>query len=343
MAVTVFTDQPRNSLAGEAQQTRCDANDDQCDLGHSGRVAEAATLIARNLTSGRPCMNLALISVAASIALVSTFVFLLVANSWHFITRSIGSAGSFRDSIMLEAAQRFRNEMDRLTRRIHFYLSGALVFIVIFSVSYLLRPEELFVSLPNWQLKAILSILGIVALLAAFRFIAAMLARRRTKFVRDATIAAGHGLQILAGNRNRVFYDVPCGAGVIDNVIVGLHGVYAVHVVARKAGKVNRIRLEGDKLIFAPGNHSLSLIEFGQRTNQLAAEFSKVLKHEVKVRCVVAVPGWEIESQESESHLIVNERNLAMLRGWKDENDYLMSEEVEKLHKVLTKRCTRAQ
>ena len=52
-------------------------------------------------------MNLEAISVAASIALVSTFVFLLVAKSWHAITRSVGSVGSFRGSIMVEAAQRF--------------------------------------------------------------------------------------------------------------------------------------------------------------------------------------------------------------------------------------------
>ena len=87
--------------------------------------------------------------------------------------------------------------------------------------------------------------------------------------------------------------------------------------------------------------YSQSLAEYGQRTNQLAIEFRKILKHEVRVRCVVAVPGWEIESQASEDYLIVNERNLAMLRGWKDENDYLMNEEVEKLQKLLTDRCTR--
>jgi len=287
-------------------------------------------------------MNLEAISVAASIALVSTFVFLLVAKSWHAITRSVGGAGSFRDSIMLEAAQRFRDEMDRLTRRLHVYLTCALVFVVIFSVSYLLRSEEVFNNLPRWQLMTILVVLGGVSLYAAFRFFAVLLARRRTEFIRDATIAAGHGLQKLTANRSRVFHDVACGAGIIDNVIVGLHGVYAVHVIARRAGKDNRVRLEGETLSFAPRNDSLSLAEFGQRTKQLAQEFRKILKHEVNVRCVVAVPGWEIESQASADHLIVNERNLAMLRGWKDENDYLMNEEVEKLQKLLTDRCTRA-
>ena len=287
-------------------------------------------------------MNLEAISIAASIALVSTFVFLLVAKSWYAITRSAASAGSFRGSIMLEAAQRFRDEMDGLTRRLHIYLTCALVFVVIFSVSYLLRPEYVFNNLPSWQLMLILSVLGGVSLYAAFRFFAVLLARRRTRFVRDATIAAGHGLQKLTAHRSRVFHDVTCGAGVIDNVIVGLHGVYAVHVIARRAGKDNRIRLEGETLSFAPRNDSLSLAEFGQRTIQLAREFRKILNHEVNVRCVVAVPGWEIESQASASHLIVNERNLAMLRGWKDENDYLMSEEVEKLQKLLTDRCTRS-
>ena len=286
-------------------------------------------------------MNLEAISVAASIALVSTFLFLLLAKSWHAISKSVGGAGSFRGSIMLEAAQRFRDEMDRLTRRLHVYLTCALVFAVIFSVSYLLRPENVFENLPNWQLIAIISVLGVVALYAAGRFVAILFARRRAEFVRDATIAAGHGLQKLTANSNRVFHDVRCGAGVIDNVIVGLHGVYAVHVVARRAGNNNRVRLEGDILSFASGKHSQSLAEFAQRTKQLAQEFRKILKHDVHVRCVVAVPGWEIESQASENHLIVNERNLAMLRGWKDQNDYLMNEEVQKLQELLTERCTR--
>lgn len=243
---------------------------------------------------------------------------------------------------MLEAAQRFRDEMERLTRRLHVYLTCALVFAVIFSVSYLLRPEDVFKNLPNWQLMAIISVLGVIALYAIVRFFAVLLARRRTEFVRDATIAAGHGLQKLTANSNRVFHDVPCGSGIIDNVIVGLHGVYAVHVVARRAGKNNRVRLEGDILTFAAGNNSLSLAQFDQRTKQLAREFRKILNHDVMVRCVVAVPGWEIESQASENQLIVNERNLAMLRGWKDQNDYLMNEEVERLQELLTERCTRA-
>lgn len=286
-------------------------------------------------------MELEALSGAASIALVSTFVFVLLAKSWLAITKSVGSTSSFPASIMLEAAQRFRDETDRLTRSLHVYLTSALVFVVIFGISYFLRSGEIFNDLASWQLITMLAVLAGVSLYATYRFVTVILARRHTEFVRDANIAAGHGLQKLNANRNRVFHDVPCGAGIIDNVIVGLHGVYAVYVVARRSGKDNWVRLTADTLEFAPGNRPLTLSEFGQRTTALAREFHKILKHEVHVRTVVAVPGWEIESQSSAEYLIVNERNLSMLRGWKDEKDYLMNEEVEKLQKLLTDRCTR--
>ncbi len=92
-------------------------------------------------------MNLETLSGAASIALVSTFVFLLLAKSWHAIARSVGSTSSFADSIMLEAAQRFRDETDLLSRRLHVYLTSAFVFAVIFAVSYILRAGEVFSDL----------------------------------------------------------------------------------------------------------------------------------------------------------------------------------------------------
>ena len=37
---------------------------------------------------------------------------------------------------------------------------------------------------------------------------------------------------------------------------------------------------------------------------------------------------------------LVNERNLAMMRGWKDEGDYLMNEDVDTIHAFLTENGT---
>ena len=79
----------------------------------------------------------------------------------------------------------------------------------------------------------------------------------------------------------------------------------------------------------------------GRKSAQLARELRKIVNHEVRVRPVIAIPGWEVESQSSDDYLVVNERNLAMMSGWKEQADYLMDEDVAAIQNLLTKRCTR--
>jgi hypothetical protein len=51
---------------------------------------------------------------------------------------------------------------------------------------------------------------------------------------------------------------------------------------------------------------------------------------------VIAIPGWQVEAQNGDGCLLVNERTLPMIRGWKNEADYLMDEDVEALLDYLT-------
>ena len=66
-----------------------------------------------------------------------------------------------------------------------------------------------------------------------------------------------------------------------------------------------------------------------------------MLGHKIRIRSVIALPGWDIGEQSTERHLLVNERTIAMLRGWKDQSDYLMNEDVDALQKELSLRCSR--
>lgn len=286
-------------------------------------------------------MSLAALSSATTIALASTIIFLLIVKSWQVLSQSIVVTSSFPNSIMLEAAQRFRDELERLARQQSIYLISALVFSVIFAITYLFPPQEMFDELPKWQLLLVLGLFAAAAVYTPYRLITIMLKKRRLAFIRDANMATGHALQKLNANQNRLYHDVPCGAGVIDNVVVGRHGVYAINVIARKPGKENTVSLRGDKLIFAPGNLSKSVARIGVKSEQLAKELGKLLKHTIRVRCVIVIPGWEVDSQSSEAYLAVNERNVTMLTGWKDPKDFLMNEEVDVVQKMLTERCTR--
>jgi hypothetical protein len=281
-------------------------------------------------------MDIESFSGAATVALTSTIVFVLVMKSWQIIARTVSSSPNFADSIMREAAQRFRDEFDRLGSKQSTYLSAALVFVVLFVAAYILNAERLYHGYPAWQLHIFLTTLTIGGLLALARLAQTIVSRRQVKLLRDANIAVGHQLQRIAAGFGRVYHDVETTAGIIDHVIVGQNGAYAVNVFARRPVKNGHVELENNELSFNPAGKSRSILATAKKTAALEREFRRLLDHRVRVRSVIAVPGWEVHEQSTDEHLIVNDRSLPMLRGWKDQADFLMNEDVDVLHQMLT-------
>ena len=286
-------------------------------------------------------MDIEAISGAATVALASTILFLLVAKSWAALNRTVGSTPSFAESIMHEAAQRFRDELERLSASQAIYLSGTLVFLVLFAAAYVLQARSLFDGYPAWQLWMQIGFLALAAVFAAWRLVHTILARRQVKFVRDANVAVGHQLQQISTGANRVFHDVATSAGIVDHVLVGQTGVYAINVIARRSGRNGSARFNNNSVQFSDNDTSVSVVDVTAGAVRLEKEVSRLLGHKVRVRSVIAVPGWDIGQQSSDKHLLVNERTIPMLRGWRDQSDYLMNEDVDALQKELTARCRR--
>ncbi|NQV86753.1 MAG: NERD domain-containing protein [Woeseiaceae bacterium] len=286
-------------------------------------------------------MELDAISGAATVALTSTVVFLLIAKTWNAVSRTISSTPNFSDRIMHEAAQGFRDELDRLTCSQSTYLSGALVFLLLFFAAYLLQAEVLFAGFPKWQMNLQLGFSVLVAGYAMFSLIKVARARYQIRFLRDANIAVGHQLQQLSAEDIRVFHHVSTGAGVVDHVIIGQKGLYAVNVIARRSSKRAHARLRDNTIQYSNSKVSQPIVDIIAKTARLQKEFREILGHNVRVRSVIAVPGWDIGEQPKADHLLVNERTLAMLSGWKDRSDYLMNEDVMALQKELRSRCAR--
>jgi len=286
-------------------------------------------------------MDIQAFSGAATVALTSTIFFLLVAKSWNALTRTVGSNPKFADSIMREAAQRFRDEVDRLSSSQSIYLGAALVFVLLFVAAYVLQAQDLFLGYPAWQLNLQLIFLTLAAGFAAYRLGSTVLARRQMSFLRDANVAIGHQLHQITSGSTRVFHDVVTSAGIVDHIVIGQSGIYAVNVVAHRAHKRGSAILKGNEIRYSNSKATDSIVELAAKTSRIEKEFRQVLGHNVRVRSVIALPGWDIGEQTNENHLLVNERTIAMLRGWKDQSDYLMNEDVDELHRELTERCRR--
>ncbi len=284
-------------------------------------------------------MELEAISGAATVALTSTIAFLLIAKMWNVVSRTVSSTPSFSDRIMHEAAQRFRDELDRLSCSQSTYLCGVLVFVMLFIAAYVLQAKHLFTGYPSWQLYLQLGFLLLVSGYAAFRLGKIALARHQVKFVRDANVAIGHQLQQISTRGSRVFHDVETSAGIVDHVIIGQQGLHAVNVIARRSGKRAHARLRDNAIEYSNNSADQSIVDVTAKTARLQKEFRQLLGHKVRVRSVIAVPGWDVDEQPNNEHLLVNERTIAMLSGWGDNTDHLMNEDVDALHRELTSRC----
>lgn len=281
-------------------------------------------------------MDIESFSGAATVAAASTIVFVLVMKSWQIIARSVNSGPTFADSVMREAAQRFRDEFDRLSNTQATFLSAGLVFIVLFVAAHILQAERLYAGYPAWQLYIFLTVLTLGTLLALIRLVQTFVERHQVRLLRDANIAVGHQLQQIATGFGRVYHDVETSAGIIDHVIVGRSGAYAVNVFAHRPAKNGHVEFDNNSLLYQPSGKTQTIVATAKCTAALEREFRRLLDHRVRVRSVIAVPGWEIREQSSDDQLLVNDRSLPMLRGWKDQADYLMNEDVDALHQMLT-------
>ena len=63
-------------------------------------------------------------------------------------------------AVVREAAQRFRDELDQLTRTQSTYLGAGLMFLFIFGVAHTFQAQRLFAGYPAWQLYVLLAALG---------------------------------------------------------------------------------------------------------------------------------------------------------------------------------------
>ncbi|MDX1517680.1 MAG: hypothetical protein R3288_12625 [Woeseiaceae bacterium] len=286
-------------------------------------------------------MDIQAISDAATIAVACSIVFLLAAKSWQLLMRVLSSHPSFADSIMSEAAQRFRDQLQVLSRKQSTYLGAALVFVVMYVAATLFQGPQLFVGYPDWQLYILLAALVSAALFALYRLIVTVIAWRQVRFLRDANIAIGHQLQRIATGHGRAYHDVPTSAGVVDHVLLGQNGIYAINVVARRTLKKGTAQIVGNELRFSTSKKLHTIVDIAATGNRLRKEFSSRTGHDIQVRSVIAAPGWEVNQQTGGDHLLVNERTLPMITGWRNQSDYLMDEDVEILQSYLTELCKR--
>jgi hypothetical protein len=278
---------------------------------------------------------------ALGIALAGSLVFMAVGCVWMLASAKTQRPNPLAAQILFEPGHRVRQKLQKLDRHYYLLLSAMLVYGLLLLVAFALQRDPLPYDQPAWVWLALSGLLVVASVMLPVKAVKLKWARSRLALRRTANIAVGHALQRIAGRGYTIYHDVRVGNQVVDNVIIGAKGAYAVNVFvldSRRAGN-GTARLNGSSLAFGNAKTSAPLRVSQNRVLDLGNALSKVIGHRIRVRSVIAVPGWDVVSAASGNHLLVNEKNVAMLTGWTDPDTYLMDDDVVQIRDFLARRC----
>ena len=165
---------------------------------------------------------------------------------------------------------------------------------------------------------------------------------RELRFAARAQAAFAAALGRLNLQGHRVFHDVDAGGILLDHVVLGAKGCFAIHLVSRRPrkGAETVVRINGRSIEFQDGHALLDTIALAERGARALADLPvKGLSHRLHVLPVVAVPGWEIappQGQAGETFLTNEKTGMLLLRASKPA-DYLMDADAAVLHEHLAR------
>ena len=168
--------------------------------------------------------------------------------------------------------------------------------------------------------------------------------RRSYRLGYDGEIAVGQELNQLMRDGYYVYHDFPAGKFNIDHIVVGTSGIFAVETKARskptsKDRKADaKVKYDGKCLRFPNGTDVESLEQARRQAEWLSKWLRTAVGEAVKVRPVLALPGWFVERIASGGIRVINPKNFRSISKPKD-GDFLSDQMISRIVHQLEQKC----
>ena len=158
----------------------------------------------------------------------------------------------------------------------------------------------------------------------------------------EGEIAVGQELNQLMRDGYYVYHDFPADKFNIDHIVVGTPGVFAVETKARskptsKDRKADaKVNYDGTRLQFPNGLDVKSIEQAKRQAEWLSKWLQKAVGETVRVRPVVALPGWFVKRVASGGIPVINPKNfrsIAKTKGGINLSDQMISRIVYQLER----------
>lgn len=212
-----------------------------------------------------------------------------------------------------EPGQALRDRLDQAFAGL--FLDGALGPIITLAPLVYGMGRMLFANQQNWLEWALYGLMStLLMLLFCFLLIRDFQRIRRLKLGLACELAVGQELEAMIrpeAHPYYVFHDVPTDTTTIDHVAVTPHGVFVVETRARTpacaadGSEINRVAVERERLRFPGWSERRPLQKTRQATRWLSHWLDERAGQAVPVMGVLALPGWQIDTQAADNDLMV--------------------------------------
>lgn len=135
----------------------------------------------------------------------------------------------------------------------------------------------------------------------------------------EAELAIGQELNQLMRSGFYVFHDVNLKNTVsefnIDHIVVGSSGVFAVETKGRSkpikssGDHAFKVSFDGQKLIFPEHEETAPVNQARRQAESLQKWLSKAIAEPIKVKAVIALPGWYVNTTKKTDIALINGKN----------------------------------
>jgi len=141
---------------------------------------------------------------------------------------------------------------------------------------------------------------------------------------------------------NRVYHSVRVGEAIIDNVIVGPNGVYAIGMFPSPVVNCESVSLVSGELVFEPGGVRVSLQQYRHAVRALSKSLGEGIGSKVLALPVIVVPDCMITPSQETLPMVVSLESCMSFVGWKETRAFLMDDEVESINRWLDRHVLEA-
>ena len=280
-----------------------------------------------------------LILVFGIMAIVMTVLYLLRKSR-----RIKGYRSPFTDNFLRNPGESLSRQImevnDRITEYMFLVITVPVLFYAVYISSLHFGNSKLSISI--FTVFIIVGI-GVIAFYL-FKLIKMLNLRRSYRMGYEGEIAVGQELNQLMRDGYYVYHDFPADKFNIDHIVVGTPGVFAVETKARskptsKDRKADaKVKYDGKCLRFPNGTDVESIEQAKQQADWLSKWLQSAVGEAVKVRPVVALPGWFVERVASGGISVINPKNFRSIAKPKD-GSILSGQMMSRIVHQLERKC----